>query len=96
MGSSTTPRLDRSAPHHASVRVVYKMAQSSATHMVVMGDKVKAEVYQDFNAGCTVDVGELGAGPGRRDVCVEVKAYSDVAASATVRLLRRHTRLWQC
>ena len=59
------------------------MAQSSATHMVVMGDKEKAEVYQDFNAGCTVDVGELGAGPGRRDVCVEVKAYSDVAASAT-------------
>ena len=74
---------DKSAPHHAGVRMLYKMAQSTATHTVVMGDKERADVYKDFNEGCTVDVGEMGAGPGRRDVCVEVKAYSDVAPSTT-------------
>ena len=64
------------------------MAQSSATHMVVMGDKEKAEVYQDFNAGCTVDVGELGAGPGRRDVCVEVKDDQQRVVAVETRRLR--------
>ena len=47
----------------------------------MMGDKEKAEVYQDSNAGCTVDVGELGAGPRRRDVCIEVKVYSQTHMS---------------
>ena len=35
---------DKSAPHHAGVRMLYKMAQSTATHTVVMGDQERADV----------------------------------------------------
>ena len=36
---------DKSAPHHTGVRTLYKMAQSTATHTVVVGDKERADVY---------------------------------------------------
>ena len=68
--------------------------------MVVMADGRQGEgrgVPADFNAGCTVNVGELRGTRGRRDRCagVEVKAYSDVAASTTDSFGATHGFVWQ-
>ena len=57
--------------------------QSVSTGAVVLGDKQHPDVTADFNTTCVVDLGERKEGYGGRDVCVEVKAWADVRATAS-------------
>ena len=72
------PQTDRSLPHDSALRVVHDATQASASHAVVLGDKEHPEITEIYNTGCVVDLAESLMGKGGPDLCLEVKAYSDL------------------
>ena len=75
---SHDPTADKSAPHHAALRVWHDAHQATATHAVILGDKEKPELYKIYNDGCVVDLAEEGMGKGGGDLCMELKVYSSL------------------
>ena len=72
------PQTDRSLPHDSALRVLHDATQASASHAVVLGDKEHPETTEIYNTGCVVDLAESLMGKGGRDLCLEMKAYSDL------------------
>ena len=75
---TTEPQTDRSLPHDSALRVVHDASQASASHAVVLGDKEHPEITEIYNTGCAVDLAESLMGKGGSDLCLEMKAYSDL------------------
>ena len=80
-GDYFTKRGDHKPPHDQSLRVWHDMAQASATSDVIMGDKEQPEVYNIYNSGHVLDLGEPRQGKGGVDRVIENKVFDPICES---------------
>ena len=79
-GDYFTKHGDRKAPHDQSLCVWHDMAQASTTSTVIMGDKEQPEVYNIYNSGHVLDLGEPRQGKGGVDCVIENKVFDSQCA----------------